>query len=64
MPRNQRELIAEPTEKAQPTAVVRAADERLYELDLGDENELPAILIERGWRIVRVLRGNEPTNGR
>lgn len=64
MRHSKREFVDEPTEKAIPTAVVQAADGRLYELDLGCENELPAILIEHGWRIVRVLRGNEPTNGR
>lgn len=62
--RQKRNELVDESERAIPTAVVQAEDKRLYELDLGYENELPEILIERGWRIVRVLRGNEPTNGR
>ena len=56
MPRSQRELIAEPTEKAQPTAVVRSPGGRVVALDLGAENELPPLLVQAGWIIIKDLR--------
>ena len=56
-----------PTDEQQhsePTAIVRTTDGRDLWLNLGVDNELPPLLIDLGWRIVRILSGKTPVNGR
>lgn len=49
---------------SEPTAIVRTTDGRELWLNLGVDNELPPLLVDLGWRIVRILSGKTPVNGR
>jgi|GEM_PF-5311754 len=52
--RQKRNELVQPHTK--PTAVVRAPGGRTMELDLGVWNELPPLLVNAGWVIVKDLR--------
>ena len=57
-------ITTDEQQHSEPTAIVRTTDCRELWLNLGVDNELPLLLVELGWRIVRILSGKTPVNGR